>query len=222
MCGFTSSWSRISHCALGEVGEARMSLRGPCSLSVAAKPRCPQFVGIAKFLRLPHANDTSHALASGVIVGSLPGRAHHPAQPAAFATRARRSADHFDAPECPPPHEGLLYKPAYPPAPPARRSVRTALSISTSPYQLLQHTHRPPPRCHTSHPVLCARAHMYPTNIPPYTLHFIYSMCGQSDRALHHMRRRCWRSVREMSQSVIVLPLQVLCVARRMRRYGSY
>jgi hypothetical protein len=39
------------------------------------KPGRPQFVWIAKVLRLRQANDTSHALASGVIVGSLPGRA---------------------------------------------------------------------------------------------------------------------------------------------------
>ena len=44
----------LAHCALGEVGEARMSLRGSMLASVAGqKPRCPQFVGIAKFLRLP-------------------------------------------------------------------------------------------------------------------------------------------------------------------------
>ena len=39
-----------------------MSLRGSMLASVAGqKPRCPQFVGIAKFLRLPAANDTSDA-----------------------------------------------------------------------------------------------------------------------------------------------------------------
>src|SRR4029077_15026319 len=44
----------LAHCALGEVGEARMSLRGSMLASVAGqKPRCPQFVGIPKFLRLP-------------------------------------------------------------------------------------------------------------------------------------------------------------------------
>ena len=65
----------LAHCALGEVGEARMSLRGSMLASVAGqKPRCPQFVGIAKFLRLPARQRHQPCLGLGVIVGSLPGR----------------------------------------------------------------------------------------------------------------------------------------------------
>jgi hypothetical protein len=37
-------------------------------------PRRPQFMRITEVLAFRHASDTSHALASIVIVGSLPGR----------------------------------------------------------------------------------------------------------------------------------------------------
>ena len=143
----------LAHCALGEVGEARMSLRGSMLASVAGqKPRCPQFVGIAKFLRLPACQiDTSHALASGVI-GWLSTGAR------AIIQRSQRAFGHgaLDAaldrlmmqPECPAPQKtrGLLDRPAISaPAPPGSPvQCATALSISTSPYQLLQATTQAP------------------------------------------------------------------------------
>jgi hypothetical protein len=56
------------------VGEARMALLVCMLAGVASqKPRRPPCVGIAKLLRLLHANDASHAQASSVIEGSRPG-----------------------------------------------------------------------------------------------------------------------------------------------------
>jgi hypothetical protein len=61
--------------ALRQIGQACMPLRRSILASVAGeKPGRPQLVGIAEVLRLPARQRDSHALASSVIVGSLPGR----------------------------------------------------------------------------------------------------------------------------------------------------
>ena len=148
----------LAHCALGEVGEARMSLRGSMLASVAGqKPRCPQFVGIAKFLRLPARQRHQPCLGLGSDRRLSTGAR-------AIIQRSQRAFGHgaLDAaldrlmmqPECPADRKkrGVFsIGQQYPrPLHPARRfsarlRYRSQLRrISFSKRQL----NRPPPRCH--------------------------------------------------------------------------
>jgi len=148
----------LAHCALGEVGEARMSLRGSMLASVAGqKPRCPQFVGIAKFLRLPARQRHQPCLGLGSDRRLSTGAS-------AIIQRSQRAFGHgaLDAaldrlmmqPECPADRKkrGVFsIGQQYPrPLHPARRfsarlRYRSQLRrISFSKRQL----NRPPPRCH--------------------------------------------------------------------------
>ena len=148
----------LAHCALGEVGEARMSLRGSMLASVAGqKPRCPQFVGIAKFLRLPARQRHQPCLGLGSDRRLSTGAR-------AIIQRSQRAFGHstLDAaldrlmmqPECPADRKkrGVFSIGQQDPRPlhPARRfsarmRYRSQLRrISFSKRQL----NRPPPRCH--------------------------------------------------------------------------
>ena len=144
-----------------------MSLRGSMLASVAGqKPRCPQFVGIAKFLRLPARQRHQPCLGLGSDRRLSTGAS-------AIIQRSQRAFGHdaLDAaldrlmmqPECPADrkNEGLLDKPAISaPAPPGSPvQCATALSISTSPYQLLQATTQSPAATLPWRSLLCRHAH---------------------------------------------------------------